>query len=141
MLDYQLDLKLAEAFPLSKLEARKERARKKKYDREYKVAKAAGEKMKSYKKMLLGKSAQKYRNHMSFIDSHNGMQNALEAYDGSIYQFKAMNTRIRERAHVSPVAVPKNWLVIRANGNGRGMQLPHDFLPNPVQRPGKNRCE
>lgn len=141
VLDYQLDLKLAEAFPLSKLEARKERARKKKYDREYKVAKAAGKKLKPYKKMLLGQSAQKYRNHMSFIASHNGMQNALEAYDGSIYRFKSMNKSIRERAHVSPVAVPKNWLVIRDNGNGRGMQLPHDFLPNPVQRPGENRCE
>lgn len=141
VLDYQLDLKLAEAFPLSKAESRKERTRKKKYDKAYMEAKATGKKLKPYKKLLHGKTAQKYRYHMSFIASHNGMQNALEAYDGSTSHFKSMNQKIRDRAHISPVAIPKNWIVKRDNGTGRGMQLPHDFLPNPVQRPGENRCE
>ena len=141
VLDYQLDLKLAEVFPLSKAESRKERTRKKKYDKAYMKAKATGKKLKPYKKLLHGKTAQKYRYHMSYIASHNGMQNALEAYDGSTSHFKSMNQKIRDRAHISPVAIPKNWIVKRDNGTGRGMQLPHDFLPNPVQRPGENRCE
>lgn len=135
VLDYQLDLKLAEGFPMSKLERQQEYSRKLKYDKAADLAKNEGRELVPYKKKLLGKKAQKHRDHMSFISTHNGMQNALNAYDGSTSTFKVINKRIRECAGVSPVPIPKNWIIKREDGTGRGMELPHDFLPNPIQRP------
>lgn len=135
VLDYQLDKKLAEGFPMTKAEARKEVARKNRYDKEAAAAKNEGRIISPYIKQLLGHKAQKYRNHMSNIAIHNGMQNALNAYKGSTNQFKAFNKRIRRCAGVSPVPIPKNWIVERDNGTGRGLNIPHDFLPNPINRP------
>lgn len=135
VLDYQLDLKLAEGFPMTKLDICKERSRKSKYDEKADLAQKEGRVIAPYKKKLLGNKAKKHRDHMAAISIHNGMQNALNAYEGSTSTFKAFNKRIRESAGVSPVPIPKSWIIKREDGTGRGMNLPHDFLPNPIQRP------
>ena len=135
VLDYQLDKKLAEGFPMTKIEAAKEAARKRKYDKDAAAAKNDGRSISPYKKQLLGRKAKAHRDHMADIAKHNGMQNFLDAYGGSTSTFKARNKRIRECAGVSPVPIPKNWITERDDGKGRGMNLPHDFLPNPIARP------
>ena len=137
VLDYQLEKKLAEGFPMTKAEAMAETARKKKYDKDAEVAKREGRSIPPYKKRLLGHKAEEYWQHMADIASSKGMQNALNSYYGPTSTFKARNKRIRERAGVSPVPIPKNWITERDDGKGRGLKLPHDFLPNPIKRPEK----
>ena len=135
VLDYPLQKKLAEGFPMTQIEERTERKRREEYDKRKKAARNTGRNTKPFEKRIMGKNAEEYYNHISFISTHKGMQNALKAYTGTTSKFKAWNKRIRERAHVSPVAIPKNWIYRRPNGNGRALDIPHDFLPNPIQRP------
>ena len=139
ILYYQLQLKIAEAFPLTKKEAAQERHRKAQYDKEKAAAAKSGRKIKPFKRRILGQRAQEYYDFMTFVARHKGLQNALEAFDDFRWAekraFPAWLKNIREKIHVSPVGIPHNWLYERPNGNGRNLNIPADFLPNPVLRP------
>ena len=139
ILYYQLQLKIAEAFPLTKKEAAQERHRKAQYDKEKAAAAKSGRKIKPFKRRILGQRAQEYYDFMTFVARHKGLQNALEAFDDFRWArkraFPVWLRNIREKIHVSPVGIPHNWLYKRPNGNGRDLDIPADFLPNPVPRP------
>lgn len=139
LLDYQLKLKIAEAFPMSEREAKREAARKNQYDKQKKAAEKAGKKVQPYQKQILGRTAQQYWDFMSFIASRKGLQNARDHFA----EFQCDNHRsfdtfvknIREKVHAAPVAIPKNWLHRRPNGNGRNLDLPNWYMENPIQKP------
>ena len=135
VLDYQLNLKLAAGFPMTKEEVKQENARRLRYDHDKEIAAKEGKRIVPYKKEILGHKAKEHRAHIALIAEHNGMQNALNSYAKSSSTFKAFNKRIRERAGVSPVVIPKNWVTKREDGTGRGMNIPKDFLPNPIKKP------
>ena len=142
VLDYQLQLKLGEVFPMSKEEADRDAAAKKRYDRARKKAKEEGRACTvHYKKQVMGATAQQYYAFLSFVNQHEGLMNAEAAFDSFQYadkrQFSRYVDNLRERG-IAPVCIPKNWLHIRPNGNGREMDLPHDYLPNPIMRPPKD---
>ena len=139
VLYYQLQLKIAGAFPMSDREAKHETARKNRYDKQKKAADKAGRKIPHYGKQLFGRTAQQYWDFMSFVVRHKGLQNArnhfAEFHCDSHRSFDTFLKNIREKIGVSPVAIPDNWRRLRPNGNGRGMDLPSDYIPNPIQRP------
>lgn len=139
VLYYQLQLKIAEAFPMSDREAKHETARKNRYDKQKKAADKAGRKIPQYEKQFIGRTAQQYYDFMSFVARHKGLQNAKDHFDefqcDSHRSFDTFVKNIREKVGVSPVAIPKNWLHLRPNGNGRNLDLPNWYMENPVQRP------
>lgn len=139
VLDYQLMLKLAEAFPMSKQECQRERGKKKRYDKACAQARKAGVALpKPYKKQVMGRTAQQYYAFLSFVNKHKGLMNAEASFSDFEYanrpKFQTRIDNLRAKG-IAPVCIPKNWLYIRPNGNGRAMDLPHDFLPNPIARP------
>ena len=144
VLDYQLTLKLATEFPMNKKERCKERRRKALYDKARAQAKKSGKTCTvTYKKQEMGAIAQKYYNFLSFVCTHSGLKNAEAKFadfhcPGKL-QFGTFIKNLRKHG-IAPVCIPKNWLTKRPNGNGREMALPHDFLPNPIARPGTDQA-
>lgn len=139
ILDYQLQLKIASAYPLAKDERAKDIHRKKDYDKEKKSAKADGRHLSPFKKKVLGRQAQQYYDFMAFVAAHKGLQNAKAAYDSFKWSdkrsFDTSVKNIRERIGISPVCVPWNWLHRRPSGNGRDLDVSAHYLKNPIQRP------
>lgn len=124
---------------MSDREAKHETARKNRYDKQKKAADKAGRKIPQYEKQFIGRTAQQYYDFMSFVARHKGLQNAKDHFDefqcDSHRSFDTFVKNIREKVGVSPVAIPKNWLHLRPNGNGRNLDLPNWYMENPVQRP------
>lgn len=120
--------KLATAFPITKEEARAENKRKKE----------AAKKGMRYKPRKHGKKFENYRAFLIDIMKHKGLQNAYDAALSGLTgtaraaadaKFKRWLSNIRERAHISPVLIPDNWK------NRKKLDIPNDYLPNPVKRP------
>lgn len=128
VLDYQLRKKLSEAFPLTKTEQIKEDRKKRRYDKDLAKAKASGKQIVAYKKPMSNK-AQKYWKYMANIMSHKGLQNAWEASGKTKSTFLRCSKIIRKDAGVCPVPIPRTWLTERC------LDIPHDFLPNPIRNP------
>lgn len=128
VLDYPLHKKLEEAYPLTKTEQAKEDARKRQYDKDFARAKKSGKKIVPYKKPL-SKKAQKRWDYMADITTHKGLKNAWDASGATKSSYLRYSKIIRKDVGVCPVTIPRTWL------SERKLDIPHDFLPNPIRKP------
>lgn len=128
VLDYHLRKKLAEVFPLAKKEREAEARKKRRHDKELAKARSSRRKVAPYKEPL-GKKAQKYWDYMTNIMSHKGLKNAWNASGQTKNAYLRYSKIIREEIGVCPVTIPRVWIYERE------LDIPHDFLPNPIRRP------
>lgn len=139
VLGHPLKKILSEAFPMNKKDLYHEGARRRRYQKAHEKAKKDGITVpQAYRENLMGTLAQQYYSFQSFVSSHKGLMNAEASFADFEYankrKFQTWIDNLRAKG-IAPVCIPKNWLYIRPNGNGRAMDLPHDFLPNPIARP------
>lgn len=128
VLDYPLRKKLEEAYPLTKTEQDREDGRKRQYDKDFARAKRSGKKIVPYKKPL-SRKAQKRWDYMADITTHKGLKNAWDASGATKNSYLRYSKIIRKEVGVCPVTIPRTWL------SERKLDIPHDFLPNPIRKP------
>lgn len=66
---------------------------------------------------------------MADIMIHKGLKNAWDASGATKSSYLRYSKIIRNEVGVCPVTIPRTWI------SERGLDIPHDFLPNPIKKP------